>query len=178
MSGALPVRVRRVGTPTQEEFAALAETLVEAVAEGASVGFLPPLDPAEALAYWRGALEPGVVLLLAEADGMLAGTVQVRPAESPNGRHRGEVCKLLVRSAFRRRGIARALLAAAEDAARAEGKKLLTLDTREGDPANALYRSAGYAEAGRIPGWARGADGRLWATVFYFKPLDPQEIDG
>ncbi len=170
-----PVAIRRLARPTNAEIEALAGLLVATVAEGASLGFLPPLEPAVAAAYWRGVVEPGVVLLLAEADGEVVGTVQVRPAESANGRHRGEVCKLLVGPAHRRRGIARALLGAAEEAARAEGKTLLALDTREGDRSNALYRSVGFVEAGRIPGWSRDGAGRFHATVYYYKPLGLEE---
>ena len=174
-SAAPGLTLRRVEHLAEPEIAALVGLLVAVVAEGASVGFLPPLDPGEAAAYWRGAVGPGVVLLVAELGGAVAGTVQVRPAESANGRHRGEVCKLLVGPAYRRRGIARALLDAAGATARAEGMTLLTLDTREDDPSSALYRSAGYVEAGRIPDWARDAEGCLRATVFYYKSLGPEE---
>ena len=47
------------------------------------------------------------------------------------------------------------------------------LDTREGDPSNDLYRAAGWTEAGRVPKWAKAADGRLAGTVFYYKDLSP-----
>jgi ribosomal protein S18 acetylase RimI-like enzyme len=58
-----------------------------------------------------------------------------------------------------------------EAEARAAGKTLLVLDTREGDPSNELYRALGYREAGRIPGWARDVAGTPSATVFWYKPL-------
>jgi ribosomal protein S18 acetylase RimI-like enzyme len=78
---------------------------------------------------------------------------------------------------WRRQGIARALMTALEEEARATGKTLLVLDTREGDPSNDLYRALGYREAGRIPGWARDAGGGLSTTVFWYKPLEsPSEI--
>jgi hypothetical protein len=71
----------------------------------------------------------------------------------------------------------RALMMALENEARAAGKTLLVLDTREGDPSNDLYRALGYREAGRIPGWARDAAGTVSATVFWYKPLDsPSEL--
>jgi ribosomal protein S18 acetylase RimI-like enzyme len=62
---------------------------------------------------------------------------------------------------------------ALEEDARATGKTLLVLDTREGDPSNDLYRALGYREAGRIPGWARDAADTSSATVFWYKPLNP-----
>jgi ribosomal protein S18 acetylase RimI-like enzyme len=100
------------------------------------------------------------------------GDGQLHSAESENGAHRGEVAKLLVHPEWRRQGIARALMMALENEARAAGKTLLVLDTREGDPSNDLYRALGYREAGRIPGWARDAAGTVSATVFWYKPLD------
>jgi ribosomal protein S18 acetylase RimI-like enzyme len=118
-----------------------------------------------------------VILLIAEQEGRVVGTVQLQPAESANGAHRGEVAKLLVHPSSRRQGTGRALMMALEDEARAAGKTLLVLDTREGDPSNDLYRALGYREAGRIPGWAIDAAGTLSATVFWYKPLEsPSEI--
>lgn len=165
------VAIRRAASLTEREIDGLAGLLAAVVAEGASVGYLPPLPLDEARGYWRRACGPGTVLLLAEQDGRIAGTVQVQDAESANGRHRGEVAKLLVHPAMRRRGVARALLARAEAEAAAAGKTLLVLDTREGDPSNDLYRAAGWTEAGRIPDWARSADGSLAATVFWFRRI-------
>jgi ribosomal protein S18 acetylase RimI-like enzyme len=59
---------------------------------------------------------------------------------------------LLVHPSWRRKGIGRAMMMALENEARAAGKTLLVLDTREGDSSNDLYRALGYREAGRIPG--------------------------
>jgi ribosomal protein S18 acetylase RimI-like enzyme len=149
----------------------LADLLVAVVAEGASVGFLPPLARTEAVEYWSGARASGGVLLLAEEAGRIVGTVQLRPAESANGRHRAEVAKLLVHPDHRRRGIGRSLMEGIEAEARRDGRTLLMLDTREGDAANGLYHALGYREVGRVPRYARAANGRLEATVFYYKEL-------
>jgi GNAT superfamily N-acetyltransferase len=97
--------------------------------------------------------------------------VQLHAAESANGAHRTEVAKLLVHPAWRRRGVARALMIAVEETARRQGKRLIVLDTREGDPSNLLYASVGYAQGGRIPDWARDASGELTATIFWYKQL-------
>ena len=43
------------------------------------------------------------------------------------------------------------------------------LDTREGDPSNKLYKSLDYQEVGTIPGYAISPNGKLDATVIYYK---------
>jgi GNAT superfamily N-acetyltransferase len=163
--------IRRVDRLSSEEIDDLTEVLVSCVAQGASVGFHAPLAANAARDWWAGIPRGGVVLLVAERDGRIVGTVQLQPAESENGAHRGEVAKLLVHPEWRLKGIARALMMALEDEARAAGKTLLVLDTREGDPSNDLYRALDYREAGRIPGWARDAAGTTSATIFWYKPL-------
>ena len=165
--------VRRVDRLSSRELNHLTELLVSCVAQGASLGFHAPLAVDTAHAWWAGVPRDGVILLVAEREGRIVGTVQLLSAESETGAHRGEVVKLLVHPSWRRQGIARVLMTALEDEARAVGKSLFVLDTREGDPSNDLYRALGYHEAGRIPGWARDAAGTLSATVFWYKPLHP-----
>ncbi|MER3439581.1 MAG: GNAT family N-acetyltransferase [Chloroflexota bacterium] len=172
--------IREVTSPGDREIAELASILVAVVAEGASVGFLPPLEMDAAKEYWRTGLGPGTILLVAEQEARIVGTAQLALAMRPNGQHRAEVKKVLVHPAVQRQGIGRALMEAIEVIARQQGRTLLHLDTREGDPSNQLYQSLGYIEAGRIPCWARSADGRLHTTVFYFKLLgtDDAPLDG
>lgn len=165
------LQIRRVDRLSARERDDLSEVLVACVAGGSSLGFHAPLDPETARAWWEGFPRPGVMLLVAQQDGQIVGTVQLHAAESANGAHRGEVAKLLVHPERRRQGIARALMAALEDEAQRESKLLLVLDTREGDPSNDLYRSLGYREGGRIPDWARDAAGTLSGTVFWYKRL-------
>ena len=170
--------IRRVDRLSNRDLDDLTSLLVSCVAQGASLGFHAPLAADKARNWWAAVPQDGVILLVAEREDRIVGTAQLQPAESENGAHRGEVAKLLVHPSSRRRGIARALMMALEDEARAAGKLLLVLDTREGDPSNDLYRALGYREAGRIPGWARDAAGRSSATVFWYKPLEsPAELD-
>jgi GNAT superfamily N-acetyltransferase len=170
--------IRRANRLSARELDDLTEVLVSCVAQGASLGFHAPLAADVARAWWRRIPQDGVVLLVAEWEGRVVGTVQLLPAESQNGAHRGEVAKLLVHPSWRRQGISRALMTTLEEEARATGKTLLVLDTREGDPSNDLYRALGYHEAGRIPGWARDASGTLSATVFWYKALEAPSESG
>jgi len=156
-----------------EQGAQFCELLADAVHSGASVGFLPPLNPIEALEYWdsvREAILAGSrILLAAYAEDELVGSVQLSLEMRRNGDHRAEVTKLLVMQKARRRGLGRALMHAVEQTARQIGRTLLVLDTRKGDPSWQLYQQLGYQIAGEIPGYARSADGSLHTTVFFFK---------
>lgn len=153
----------------------LTEILIDSVDNGASVGFHRPLDPAKAAAYWQGIFADvalGQVLLFAAyADGQLAGTAQLQPSPKPNGRNRAEVAKVLVHSAFRRRGIGRALMDALETEARRLGRTTLVLDTRLGDAGEPLYQKCGWTKVGVIPAYVIDETGKPDATVIYYKLL-------
>jgi ribosomal protein S18 acetylase RimI-like enzyme len=153
----------------------LADILIGCVAAGAAVTFLPPLAPEIARGFWHGVSADVAagrkLLLVAWLDGALVGTVQLNLAMPQNQPHRAEIAKLLVDPAARRQGIGRALMRRAEQAAQRLGRKLLTLDTREGDAAEALYRSLGWQEVGRIPDYALNADRTFHAAVIFYKKL-------
>lgn len=154
----------------------LVALLQDAVAGGASVGFLPPLAADEASAYWEGVstdLTAGKrVLLAAVEQGRVIGSVQLELAGRANAAHRAEVQRLLVHRDARRRGIGRELMAALEEHARRIGRTLLVLDTREGDPSETLYARCGYTRVGVIPRYARSASGTLDGTVYFYRHLD------
>lgn len=155
---------------------ALADLVCDAVEGGSSIGFLAPLDPGEAAAWWEG-LAPeaadGRVAVWAARDGggRILGTVQLRRGGMPNGRHRAEIAKLVVHRDARGRGLGRALLATAEREAAASGISLLVLDTQTGSPAERLYRSAGWTESGTIPDYAADTAGVLRPTTVFHKKL-------
>lgn len=156
----------------------LAGLLADAVDSGAAVSFLAPLDPAVAAAWWRQAMaaaHPGAAFLVArDAAGRVVGTVQLHPAWAPNQPHRAEVAKLLVRRDWQRRGLGARLLAAVEAEAARAGFTLLTLDAKRGADAERLYRRAGWAHVGTIPGFALDPDGAtLHDAVLFCKALAP-----
>ena len=139
----------------------LAQILEACVHEGASVGFIMPFACSEARAYWLDRVAAphaagSKLVLIATLRGEIAGTAQLDLDSMPSKRHHAEVSKVLVEPAFRRAGVARALMQEIERRADKEGRWLLTLDTA-GDAAEALYRSLGYKFAGAIPNYARNA---------------------
>lgn len=150
--------------------------LEDAVGAGASVGFLLPLADGELEHYWSAVLAAlqggGKALLVARREGRVVGSVQVAYEPRANGSHRAEIQKLLVLRAARRQGVGEALMLAAETAARARGRTLLVLDTREGDDGERLYGRLGYQSAGVIPRYARSVEGRLEGSRFMYKLLD------
>ena len=160
----------------RREQASLIALLRVVVDDGASVGFLPPLAVDEAREYWEGVAVAvkggGRLLWVARDGGVIVGTVQLDLEKRANGDHRAELIKLMVHPAGRRRGIGRALMLAAQDEARRRGRRTLVLDTRQGDPSEALYRSLGWTFVGAIPQYARSASGELHATALYYLLLD------
>ncbi|MBA2338848.1 MAG: GNAT family N-acetyltransferase [Pyrinomonadaceae bacterium] len=153
----------------------LVALLQDSVHSGSSVGFLPPLTFEAAKAYWLETLNEVAqgkrILLVSSEAGDVTGAVQLALVTKQNGLHRAEVQKLLVHTSFRNRGIARALMGAVEESARAVGRTLLVLDTEQGSIAEKLYEKCGYTRAGIIPQYARSADYSLISTVLFYKLL-------
>lgn len=170
-----PVAIRRLESVSEAEVGQLADILVDCVVGGASVSFLLPLSRARAEGFWRkvaDAVQRGErILLVAEDEQGLVGTVQVILDLPENQPHRGDVAKMLVHRRGRKRGIGKLLLRAAEDAAKAAGRTLLVLDTVTGSDGDRLYARNGWQRVGEIPRYALWPDGKPCPTTYYFKDL-------
>lgn len=162
-----------------EDRADLIALLTACVDGGASIGFLAPLARAEAEAYWdriiadlRGGHR--VLLVVREAGGRrIVGSAQLAGEARANGRHRGEVQKVMVLPAARRQGIASRLMEAVETHARSRGLTLLFLDTSDGRAgARAFYEALHYAYVGGIPGYALDPHGKPERNAIYYKTLE------
>lgn len=169
-------RIRRLSADeTLRAAPALGAVLKDCVDGGASVSFMAGLTHDEATAFWARAAaaqaSDGRAVLAAEDDEGLFGVVQVIAAGTPNQPHRGDVAKMLVHRRGRRRGVAQALLAAAEDAGRDLGLTLLVLDTVTGGEAERLYARLGWERGGVIPNYALTPDGELCSTTYFYKPI-------
>ena len=127
---------------------ALARLLVETVASGGSVSFMHPLPLQTADAFWRDALAGAArgdrVVLGAFDREALVATVTLLLTLPPNQPHRAEVAKMMTRVSHRHRGIASALMRAAEKMAIERGRTLLVLDTAVDDGASGLYEGLGF----------------------------------
>jgi GNAT superfamily N-acetyltransferase len=163
------------GAEAETSIPALAEVLSDCVEGGASLGFMQPYGAADARPYWRDIAKAveggGILLVVAEVDGVIAGTVQVGLAQKPNQPHRGDLMKLLVHRSARGKGLARLLMEAAEAEAAARGKSLLVLDTATGSPAEAIYPRLGWVRVGVIPDYALWPEGGFCDTTIFYKRI-------
>src|SRR3984885_6252170 len=141
------IRVRPARDDDQAGILALAPRLAEGVA--------PWRDQAEALLAGRCWLEEsldaakagdGAVLMAADADG-IAGVISVRASTHFTGERNGYIGELVVADRASRRGIGRALIAAADGWARDRGLRNLTLHTGAFNTnARGFYAALGFAE--------------------------------
>ncbi|HEX8543459.1 MAG TPA: GNAT family N-acetyltransferase [Pseudomonas sp.] len=171
-----PAQLRRVNAESFAHYRhGLVELLLDAVKNGASVGFMADLDVEQAYAWCDGLktdLESNSLLLwVVVEDEKVLASAQLSLCQKPNGLNRAEVQKLLVRNDAQRRGLGQQLMQAVEKAATQYQRGLLHLDTEAGSPAEAFYRSLGYVRVGELPNYCQSPDGRYTPTAIYFKTL-------
>jgi acetyltransferase len=174
-------QLRRVSAESFAHYrAGLMELLLDAVAGGASIGFLEDLSAAEANAYLdtvQAEVNQGSrVLWVVVRSEQVVASVQLALCEKPNGLNRAEVQKLLVRSDSRRHGLGSQLMAAVEGEARQQARGLLVLDTETGSSAEGLYRGLAYQRVGQIPDYACSPDGTYQPTSVYYKILQTPRV--
>jgi acetyltransferase len=173
----MPIGIRAVASTELKLLEpALSDLLVDAVANGASLGFLAPLSQEHARSYWlslRREMLAGTRLLLVANEGdHVVGSGQLVLPSWPNARHRAELQKLFVASTMRGCGIGKLLMMALHGAARTRGRSLILLGARRGAPAEQFYRSLGYREVGVVPGFATGPAGERYDNVSFYKELE------
>jgi GNAT superfamily N-acetyltransferase len=154
----------------------LAALLVDAIEGGSSVNFLAGATHSEAADWWAersDAVRAGTATVFVARDDRdrIIGSTLLERSRNPNSPHRAEIGKVIVHRSARRQGIATALMRAAEERARSDGRWMLVLDTVTGSPAAALYESLGWHTVGTIPGYALNTDGIPEAATYYYKDL-------
>jgi ribosomal protein S18 acetylase RimI-like enzyme len=96
---------------------------------------------------------PSATFIIVEADELAGYVLVLYRANSRAAR----IYSLGVAARFRRRGLARLLVAAAEQDALKRGRNALRLEVRADDRGTiALYESTGYRRVGRAPGYYGG----------------------
>jgi GNAT superfamily N-acetyltransferase len=164
--------------PTEYDAAipGLGALLKDAVDGGASVNFVAGVTLAQAEGWWaaRAArVADGTITVFVARDdgGRIVGSTLLERSVNPNSPHRAEIGKVIVHRSMRRQGLATALMRAAEERARAEGRWMLILDTVTGSPAASLYESLGWVTVGTIPAYALDTAGEPEAATYYYKDL-------
>ncbi len=149
--------------------------LEDSVNNGASIGFLAPIEKNEVLNYWREVnhklAQGNSRLWIAIQKGTIIGSVQLSLVSKKNGIHRAEVEKLMVLTSARKQGIATLLMNELENFSKEKGLRLLVLDTREGDVSELLYSKIGFVRVGVIPDFALSSNGNYDGTAIYYKRL-------
>jgi GNAT superfamily N-acetyltransferase len=153
---------------------ALEDTMEDGL--GFSIGFKQLITPSrEKLEnYWKGTLlVPERELYVGRLDGVIAASIQlIKPAPS----NQAQSFAVTAREHFvapwaRGHGLAKFLLAAAEDSAKTQGYKILKLEVRASqDGAIALYENLGYRKWGTLDKYEM-VDGKYVAGNFYYKDL-------
>jgi GNAT superfamily N-acetyltransferase len=153
----------------------LSRLVLDAVASGSSINFLAGVTTDEAAAWWAarsdGVAAGQISPFVARVDGRIVGCTLLMRSTNQNSPHRAEIAKVIVAQAARRRGIGRALMLAAEDRARRDGRWMLVLDTVAGSAADGLYRSLGWQVTGTVPDYALSPAGDPEAATFFWKDL-------
>ncbi len=169
------MRVRLLETIDEHDIAGLTDVLMDCIEGGASVSFMWPMTRAKGEAFWRDAAASAVrgerVIVVAEDESGMIGTVSVVWAKPENQPHRADIAKMLVRRSARGQGVGAALLAESERQADAAGKTLLVLDTVKDEAGHRLYMRAGWTLSGEIPDYALWPDGRPCAVTVFYKAL-------
>ncbi|MFJ8821518.1 GNAT family N-acetyltransferase [Streptomyces sp. NPDC102467] len=145
---------------------------------GGAVGFVPPVTPddirPELVKHLAGIAEGRTRLLIArDTEGSVAATAFLAYNQHRLMRHHLWLYTVMVHPRHQGKGYGRALMSAAEDAARGfDGIEALRLTCRGGTGADSFYAACGYKEVGRIPGAIRVAPGDDRDDVHMMLPLN------
>lgn len=173
----------KVSAERLEEFSGndledLCDATEGAILDGGGFGWVTPPARHVLEAYWRGVLlVPERHLFVGRLDRTIAAAAQtLRPARN----NEAQAFALQLTGHFvapwaRGHGLARAIVVAAEQAARAWGFRSINLDVRDTQSAAIrLYESLGYVRWGTHPYYAR-VEGDIVAGHFYYKNLSETE---
>lgn len=172
----MPALIERVTNPAESDLEALADVLIDCVANGASVSFMWPLERSRALAFWRRVAadthEGKRILLVArDSSQRIVGTVQAVLDMPDNQPHRADVAKMLVHSRARRQGLGEALMREVELQLGNAGRTLACLDTVTHSDADRLYTKLGWQRVGEIPRYALMPNGAPCPTTIFYKHI-------
>lgn len=151
--------------PGAREYDELLDLWCRVNAAGGAVGFegaTPRQDVAATLDGHLGRCRSGhgvVGRLLHPVSGELLGAAFWQLFDHPKYAHVGELQRVMVDPAHRRRNLGRLLVGGMHAAARACGVEIARLNYRGGTGVAPFYETCGYTEIGRLPGGLRLKEG-------------------
>jgi len=164
-------RLRAFGGSDLED---LSEATVAAIEDGGGFGWIKAPARQVLENYWNGVLlVPERTLFVARLNGTICGSVQlVAPARNNEAQSfAAQLTGNFLAPWSRGHGLARRMIEAVEDAARAAGFAILNLDVRASqEVAIGLYEAMGFTRWGTHPAYA-WVDGKVIEGHYYFKRL-------
>lgn len=158
----------------------LCDAAEAAISDGGGFGWLKAPQRQVMETYWKGVLlVPERDLFVARLDRTVAGSAQLvrLPRYNEAQATVGHLTTSFIAPWARGHGLARMVVQAVENAARAAGLRILNLDVRETqEAAIALYETLGYRRWGTHPNYAL-IDGRWHAGHYFCKDLDGEDSD-
>ncbi len=173
--------VERLSAITGSDLHDLCDAAEAAILDGGGFGWLQPPPRHLMETYWKGVLlVPEREVFVARLDATIAGSAQLmRPPKNNEAQaFTGQLTTFFVAPWARGHGLARWLVEAVEDGARAAGLRALNLDVRETqERAIEVYEQLGYRRWGSHPRYA-WIDGRWFAGHYYIKDLADADAAG
>ncbi len=171
---AVTTAVERLRAFDGDDLEDLCEATVAAIEESGGFGWVKAPARHVLEAYWNGVLlVPERALFVARLNGTVCGAVQL---VSPPKNNEAQAFAAQLTGNFlapwsRGHGLARRMIEAVEDGARAAGFAILNLDVRATqEAAIGLYETMGFQRWGTHPAYAR-VDGKVIPGHYYFKRL-------
>ncbi|GHJ30430.1 N-acetyltransferase [Streptomyces hygroscopicus subsp. sporocinereus] len=176
--GPMPLRFELDPETTPELLDSICALWADVSNAGGAVGFVPPVakdDIRPDLLKHLAAMTEGRTRLLIgrDEDGAVAATAFFTFNTHRLMRHWCWLYTVMVHPSHQGKGHGRALMAAAEDAARGmDGIRGIRLTCRGGTGADRFYAACGYKEVGRVPDAIRVADDDFRDDVTMWLPLN------
>lgn len=171
----MAIRVGNIATDKRQTGEILRDLVVvlrDSISNNYSIGFLATDSDESLREFWISELQrSNNSLFCAWNESELIGTVIITRETRTNGRHRGELRKLMVHSDHQGRGVGSRLEKLACAAAKESGISLLYLDSATDFLVNEKYEAWGWQRVGSIPSYAADPFGKLIATTYFYKEL-------
>ena len=173
------ISVEQVSELSPGDMQDLCDATDSAIEAGGGFGWvkLPAREVMER--YWQGVLTmPARLMFVARLDGVICGSVQLvmPPKNNEAQSHSVHLTANFIAPWARGHGLARMMVEAAEEKARAMGFAVINLDLRETqEAAIKLYEGMGYVNFGMHPFYAR-VEGKAVRGRYYYKVIDPDML--